>query len=79
MLTATGITNIAGGGAIGFTTTRFTQPPIVVCQIIRSYQYVFNSSPVYVYITYINKDSFSYAVRGNNKPGDQVSWIAIGI
>ena len=78
MLIASGITNIMGGGAIGFTTTRFTQPPIVVCQIIRSSQYVFNSRPVYVYITYINKDSFSYTVRGDVKPGDQVSWIAIG-
>ena len=63
MQTATGITNIAGGGAIGFITTRFTQPPIVVCQIIRSNHYVFNSTPVYVYITYINKDCFSYTVR----------------
>ena len=78
MLTATGITNIAGGGAIGFTTTRFTRPPVVVCQIIRSSQHAFNSRPVYVYVTYINKDSFSYTVRGDNKPGDQVSWIAIG-
>jgi hypothetical protein len=79
MQTATGVTNIWGGGAIGFTTTRFTQPPVVVCQIIRSSQYVFNSRPVYVYITYVNKDSFSYTVRGDRKPGDQVSWIAIGI
>ena len=78
MLIARGITNIAQGGAIGFTTTRFTQPPVVVCQIIRSSQYVFNSRPVYFYITYVNKDSFSYTVRGDNKPGDQVSWIAIG-
>ena len=78
MLTATGITDIVGGGAIGFTTTRFTQTPIVVCQILGSTQYVFNSRPVYVYITYINKDSFSYTVRGDHKPGDKVSWIAIG-
>ena len=78
MQTATGITDIWGGGAIGFTSIRFTEPPRVVCQIIRSGQYVFNSQPVYVYITYINKDGFSYTVRGNRKPGDQVSWIAIG-
>ena len=78
MLTATGITNIAGDDAIGFTTTWFTQPPIVVCQIIRSSQYVFNFRPVYVYITYINEDCFSYTVTRDRKPGDQVSWIAIG-
>ena len=77
MQTATGINYMYGGGAIGFT-TRFTQPPIVVCQIVRSSQYVFNSKPVYVYITYIDKDCFSYTVRGDNKPGDQFSWIAIG-
>jgi hypothetical protein len=34
MQTATGITDIWGGGAIGFTSTRFTQPLRVVCQII---------------------------------------------
>ena len=78
MLTASGITDILGGGAIGFTSTRFTQAPRVVCQIIRSSQTVFNSQPVYVYITYINKDGFSYTVRGDRKPGDQISWIAIG-
>ena len=79
MQTATGTTNIFGGGAIGFTSVRFTQPPVVVCQIIRSTQYVFNSRPVYVYITHVNKDSFSYTVRGDRKSGDQISWIAIGL
>ena len=59
MQTATGITDIWGGGSIGFTTTRFTEPPRVVCQIIRSSQYVFNSQPVYFYVTHVNKDSFS--------------------
>ena len=79
MQTATGVTNIGEGGAIGFTTTRFTQPPVVVCQIIRNRQYVFNSAPINFYITYVNRDSFSYTVRGNVRPGNQVSWIAIGI
>ena len=78
MQTATGITNIGGGGAIGFTSTRFTQPPIVVCQIMRSWQQVFNSRTVYVYITDITKDYFSYHVLGDRKPGDQISWIAVG-
>lgn len=79
MQTATGKTTIGQGGAIGFTSTRFTQPPVVVCQIMRSSQYVFNSNPVYFYVTYVNKDSFSYTVKGDLKPGDQVSWIAVGI
>jgi hypothetical protein len=58
MQTASGVTNIGGGGAIGFTTTRFNQTPVVVCQIIRNSQYVFNSQPVYFYVTHVNKDSF---------------------
>ena len=71
--------NIGGGGAIGFTTNRFTQPPVVVGQIMRSTSFVFNARPVYFYVTYVTKDLFSYTVRGDVKPGDQVSWIATGV
>ena len=71
------VDDIGEGGAVGFF-VRFTQPPVVVCQILRSSQYVHNSRPVYFYVTYVDKDCFSYTVRGNLKPGDRVSWIAVG-
>ena len=77
MPTATGIANIGQGGVIGFTTTRFTEPPIVVCSIVRSWHNAYNSRPVNFSVTYINNASFSYVAK-DNKPGDQVSWIAIG-
>jgi hypothetical protein len=75
----TGVNDIFGGGAIGFTANRFTQPPVVVCQIMRSTRFVFNANPVYFYVTNVTKDSFSHTVRGARRDGDRVSWIAIGI
>ena len=73
----TGTNDIAGGGAIGFTPNRFTQPPVVVCQIMWNYTDAWRAPPVKFYVTNVNKDSFSYNAQAN-RPGDRVSWIAIG-
>jgi hypothetical protein len=64
--------------AIGFTPHKFTQPPAVACQIIRTMRDVAQAGPVYVYTSNITKDSFQYTVKGDRRVGDQVSWIAIG-
>jgi hypothetical protein len=76
---AAGVAYLGAGGAVIFPQNTFTQTPVVVCSVMRSANYVFNSSPVNVYVTDINKDSASYTVKGVRKPGDQISWIAVGL
>ena len=72
------VTTLGAGGAIGFTPNKFTEPPVVVCSIMRLDSYVSASRPVNIFVTSVTKDSFSYTVKGDRKPFDQISWIAIG-
>jgi hypothetical protein len=72
-----GLTNIGASGAVGFTPNRFTQPPIVVCQIVRTPQNAFHSSLIHVYVTNVSKDSFSYVTKGRQISGDKIYWIAV--
>lgn len=76
----TGVAILGGGGAIGFTPNRFSQPPVVVSSIVRSAQNapnVRNFRPVYFHIHNITKDSFSYSAK-DNRSGDKIHWIAVG-
>ena len=78
MQTGTGfITSTRGSTTFGFTPNKFTKPPIVICQLVRSNQYVWNGWPLTIYPFNITKDSFQYIVKGDLKPGDQIHWIAV--
>ena len=76
-----GQTDLTGGGAIGFSQFKFTQPPIVFLTIVRHNH--FSHKPMIVYITSINKDSFGYNVKNcdgsNYHPvsGDKLNWLAL--
>jgi hypothetical protein len=73
----TGVNNIGGGGGtIIFTPNKFSQPPVVFCQIIRTLHNGFYSSPVFFYLITVTKDCFTYATK-DQKPGDRFNWIAI--
>ena len=72
-----GTNDIYGGGAISFTPNKFTQPPVVIYSIMRNFTVAWRSPPVKFYLTNVNKDSFSYNAQ-DNRPGDRVSWVAIG-
>ena len=78
----TGQINLGGGGAVGFTPNTFTQPPTVFITVVRN-AYP-QRSPINVYITGVNKDSFGYTVQFANggvytaQPGDKLNWLAIG-
>ena len=65
-------------GGSGFTPHKFTEPPVVICQLVRSNQYVWNSWTLHIYPFKITKDGFQFIVKGDYKPGDQCHWIAIG-
>ena len=66
-----------GGGVVGFTPNKFCRPPIVICQLVRSNQYVWNAGHLNIYPFNITTSSFQYIVKGDYKPGDQIYWIAI--
>ena len=73
--------NISGPrstGGSGFTPGKFKEPPVVICQLVRSRQHVWNSGPLYIFPFNITKDSFQFIVRDDYRPGDQCHWIAIG-
>lgn len=74
-----GTTSIGRSGAVSFTPNKFSQPPVVICQILRNSHRVFSSDYICIYIIDVNKDSFSYVVKGNVKFGDQMNWVAISI
>ena len=46
-------------GTFGFITNKFTRPPIVICQLVRSNEHVWNSGPLYIYLFNITKDFFN--------------------
>ena len=78
-----GQSQLGGAGAIGFTPNKFSCPPIVTCSIVRGSNHVYEAQPIVVYITNVNKDSFSYTVRscdnGQYTPwvSDKLNWIAV--
>ena len=63
---------------IGFTPNKFTQPPVVICQLVRSSPNVWNDRPLNIYPDNITTSGFQFNVRGDYKPGDQCHWISIG-
>ena len=73
-----GGSGIGVSGTIGLAPHKFTQPPIVVCQIMRTNHDASNARHVYVYTSNVARDYFHYTVKGDRKPGDQIHWIAIG-
>ena len=73
-----GGSGIGVSGTIGLTPHKFTQSPVVVCQIMRTNHDAFNARHVYVYTSNVTNDYFQYTVKGDRKPGDQICWIAIG-
>ena len=71
------ITSIRGSATCGFIPNKFTKPPAVFCQLVRSNQYVWNGWSLNIYPFNITKDSFQYIVKGDLKPGDQIHWLAV--
>ena len=71
------ITSTRGSTTFGFTPNKFAKPPILICQLVRSNQYVFNGGSLYIYPFNITQDSFQYIAKGDLKPGDQIHWIAV--
>lgn len=68
-----------GGGIIAFPPHKFSTPPIIICQLVRSNHFVWNSGHLNIYPFNITTDSFQYIVRGEFKQGDQIYWLAIEI
>ena len=75
--------DLSGGGARSFTPNKFSRPPIVLISVVRNS--VYNTSPIVVHITQVNKDSFGYTVKNCNgtnysiRAGDKLNWLAIGV
>ena len=72
------ILSLSFSGGSGFTPGKFKEALVVICQLVRSNQHVWNSEPLHIYPFNITKNSFQYIVRGDYKPGDRYHWIAIG-
>ena len=66
--------NILGSrfsGGSGCTPQKFSRPPIVVCQLVRSFEHGRNWA-LYINICNITKDGFQYLVKGHYKQGINV-------
>ena len=74
-----GVLNIYGSRSSGGPIlNKFTKPPVISCQLVRSNQYAWDAGPLHIYIFNVTNNSFQYIVRGEYKPGDQIHWIAVG-
>ena len=72
--------NICGprwSGGPAFTPHKFTEPPVVICQLVRLFEYR-NDWALHIYPCNITKDGFQCNIEGHYKPGDQIHWIAVG-
>ena len=67
-------------GEVVFTPDKFTEPPNVICQVVRTNTQVNKMYFWYNPIQVINftKYGFKCKTSGNFQPGDQIHWMAVG-